>query len=131
MSYVEQMQRTAMLHPTTGSVTTGNGSQSTQEKVQTILEIVQQQKEHTNRILKLNQNKIYSLEKEVSELQQQLKRVSEKLAQINDKEIVKRSREALFNRQKKAPADVPIDRNGISPKDVQIRDIFNFSGRKF
>lgn len=131
MSYVEQMQRTAMMSQSLNRNTTGTDEPQLKNQIQAILEMVQQQKDHSNRILNLNQNKIYSLEKEVNELREQLKQVSEKLAQINDKEVVKRSREALFNRQEKAPADRPIDRNGVCPKDVQISNIFNYSGRKF
>ncbi|MCF7872458.1 hypothetical protein K9L97_05485 [Candidatus Woesearchaeota archaeon] len=130
MQYLEQMQRTARI----ASFNRSNSVEqepTANEKIQEILGMVQQQKDHSNRILQLCQNKIYSLEKEVNILRGELAKATENINKINDKEVVKRSREALFNRQEKAPMDKPIDRTGVAPKDVQIEQIFNFSGRRF
>ncbi|MCF7866729.1 hypothetical protein K9L67_02940 [Candidatus Woesearchaeota archaeon] len=130
MEYIQQMQRTAMFQQGTNRFETVQ-KRTSEEKIEDIQSNMIQQRDHTNRILSLCQNKIYSLEKEVNQLREVLAKTTEKLEKINDKEVVQRSREALFNRQEKIPADMPIDRTGVAPKDVQLSKIFNFSGKKF
>ena len=132
MDYLEQMQRTGMVQPEIRQFSRPNNSQTeVLTQVQEILEQVNNQRNNTERILKISQNKIYSLEKEVSELRDELKKATEVLTKLRDKEVVQKTREALFNRQERAPVDRPIDRNNVAPKDVSIEKIFNCSHKKF
>jgi len=132
MDYLEQIQRTGMVQPGIRQFSRPNNSQTeVLTQVQEILEQVNNQRNNTERILKISQNKIYSLEKEVSELRDELKKATEVLTKLRDKEVVQKTREALFNRQERAPVDRQIDRNNVAPKDVSIEKIFNCSHKKF
>ncbi len=101
----------------------------TKQPNQDILEEIESQKQFLLRLIKLNKQKIDSLEKEVAQLQQTNKKNQDFIEKIKDKDVVARSREALHNRVDKDPIDKPIDRNGVAPKDVQIQNIF-YAGRR-
>jgi len=132
MDYLQQIQRTGMVQSGIQQFSRPNNSQTeVLTQVQEILEQVNNQRNNTERILKISQNKIYSLEKEVSELRDELRKATEVLTKLKDKEIVQKTREALFNRHERAPVDRPIDRNHVAPKDVSIEKIFNCSHKKF
>lgn len=132
MDYIQQIQKDMTRTGVQQFARPNNNSQTELlTQVQEILEQVNNQRNNTDRILKISQNKIYSLEREVAELRDELRKATEVLTKLNDKEVVRKTREALFNRQERAPVDRPIDRNGVAPKDVSIEKIFNCSHKKF
>lgn len=90
-----------------------------------------EQKSRFDRFVQISQNRITSLEKEVAELRSQLDTATESLNKLKDKDVVAKSREALFSRKDAPPLDKPIDRNGVAPSQVQIENIFNCSGKRF
>ena len=90
-----------------------------------------EQRNKFERFLTINQNRMMTLEKEVTQLRDELKKKTEMLDKLSDKETVQKSREALFNRKDRAPLDKPVDRNNVAPSSVQIETIFNCSGKKF
>ncbi len=102
-----------------------------QEQLDKLQITIQEQKNKFERFLTINQNRIMTLEKEVNELKQELQKKTQALEKLNDKEVVQRSRDALFNRKDRAPLDRPVDRNNVAPSQVQIENIFNCSGKKF
>ncbi len=124
MDYIREMQRT-------GTLNIKPSSQIQTNEQPEIIRIIEQQKNHFERLNEINKNKIFSLEKEVNQLREELEKATSVLNKIQDKEIVTKTREELFGRREKPPSDKPIDRNGVAPKDVQIEKIFNFSSRKF
>lgn len=131
MDYIQQMKNTGTM--AFGQNRSRNSYQDTEAKAE-MLELRQQivdQKNRVDRVLKLSQEKIYSLEKEVNELRTELKKCTDVITKITDKDTVQRTRDALFSRREKAPADKPIDRTGVCPKDVQIEKLFNFSNKRF
>ncbi len=102
--------------------------QKQQEPKNEILQELESTKNFLLRLIKLNKQKIESLEKEVAQLQQKNKTNQEFIEKIKDKDVVTRSREALYNRVDRDPVDKPIDRNGVAPKDINIQKIF-YAGR--
>jgi len=100
-------------------------------KISDLRDALFEQKSRFDRFVQISQNRIASLEKEVSEFKTQLDKATESLSKIKDKEVVERSREALFSRRDALPLDKPVDRNGVAPSKVQIADIFNCSGKRF
>jgi len=135
MDYMQQVQRTVSLNSyeqhSTPPQNVAHHSSSVQKQLDDLKEIVEVQKNHLERFQQINKNRLYSLEKEVSELREKLGKTTEIIERINDVEVVQRTRDALSSRRDKPPADKPIDRNGVAPKDVQIDKIFNFSGKRF
>lgn len=127
MDYIQQMQRTVSTSQSSNQPLTPSLSSEIQELKEQLLN----QKNHFERFQQLSKSKIYSLEKEVSELRAGFLKVKEQLDKINDKEIVRRTREQFNSRQDRAPSDMPIDRNGVAPADVAISKIFNCAGKKF
>jgi len=100
-------------------------------KISELRDALFEQKSRFDRFVQISQNRIASLEKEVTEFKTQLDKATESLGKIRDKEVVERSREALFSRKDAPPMDRPVDRNGVAPSKVQIADIFNCSGKRF
>ena len=144
--YIQQMQRTGSINPVTGAVSSANPSSSSkpvggrQEPGQAgtastdLLELREQlasQKNQFERYVQLSQQRMTTLEREVKELRDEFSKASQLLGKISDKQTVEKTREALFNHKEKAPMDKPIDRNNVAPKDVQIGNIFNMSGKRF
>lgn len=143
MDYVNQMQKSGAFSttPTPSNPRPFNpaGNQSISKpidddvraKLAEIQESLSMQKNKTDRLLGILQNRIDVLEKEVSEMKAQLEKMGESYSKIKDKEVVEQSREALFNRKDREPSDKPIDRNNVAPSQVQIANIFNMSGKRF
>ena len=102
-----------------------------QEQLNSLQTTMYEQKNKFERFLTINQNRIMTLEKEVNQLKDELNKKTQALERLSDKEVVQRSREALFNRKDRAPLDKPVDRNNVAPSQVQIETIFNCSGKKF
>ena len=92
-------------------------------------EDMEEQRRIFERHISINRQKINSLEKEVEQLKMVVKKTTEFMNKINDSEVVAKKREALHSRRERPPSDRPIDRNGVAPSDVQIREIF-YAGRR-
>jgi hypothetical protein len=148
MDYINQMQKSGAFSttptphnprpftPNSGQSQSpqGNSGQddsASKSKIDELQETMAMQKNKFDRTISLLQNRIDILEKEVAGMKAEFEKMSEKYGKLKDKEVVEQSREALFNRKDKAPADKPIDRNNVAPSDVQIANIFNMSGKKF
>lgn len=131
MDYVQQLRNTGTFNPSTGAVQTPVSPTDSLREIQSLRESFDLMKTKFERTLQLHNNKIYSLEKEVNELREELKQKTEVISKIRDQEVVQKSREALFSRKDRAPADKPIDRNNVAPADVQIMKVFNFSNKRF
>lgn len=142
MSYLDQLQKTGTMSAVERQTMQFNNAHRAQTKQTTNLQefqeqitqlqiSMQEQKNKFDRFLSINQNRIRTLEKEVNQLKEELNKKTEVLNKMNDKEVVQRSREALFNRRDRAPLDNPVDRNNVAPSQVQIENIFNCSGKKF
>ncbi len=102
-----------------------------QNQITQLQTMLREQKNKFDRFLSLNQNRIMTLEKEVNELKKEINQKTQAMQKMSDREVVQRSRDALFNRQERAPLDRPVDRNNVAPSKVQIETIFNCSGKKF
>ena len=92
-------------------------------------EDMEEQRRIFERHISINRQKINSLEKEVEQLKMVVQKTTEFMNKMNDSEAVAKRREALHSRRERPPSDRPIDRNGVAPSDVQIRDIF-YAGRR-
>jgi len=125
MDFIQQVQRTVSFEANP------QNNNSKEMEPNDIMQIVLNLKNQTERHIQIQKNKIFTLEKEVSELRDKLSKVSAIAYKIQDKEVVERSREAAFSRRDKPPADKPIDRNGVAPADVEITKIFNCAGKRF
>jgi hypothetical protein len=101
------------------------------DNIRELREMIIHQKNHFDRFKEIAGKRIIALEQELARNNSQLKHALEFINKIKDKAVVEQSRETLFNRKDRAPLDKPVDRNGVAPKDVQIVDIFNCSGKKF
>ena len=140
MSYLNQLQQSGTIDAIQKQTqqfskpqvrTTKEPQNDYQEQLDKLQITMQEQKNKFERFLTINQNRIMTLEKEVNELKQELQKKTQALEKLNDKEVVQRSRDALFNRKDRAPLDRPVDRNNVAPSQVQIETIFNCSGKKF
>ena len=133
MDYIQQMQRSGSLNPVTGAVSYGSQSSQPSQaaELNELKEAMLLQKNHFERFVQITKGRIQTLEKEVSELREELTKAQAVLEKISDKATVQRSREALLNRKDRPPSDTPIDRNGVAPKDVSIDKIFNCSHKRF
>ena len=71
-----------------------------------------------------------SFQEEIVRKDKILKEVQDFVMRAKDKQTVQNSRETLFrqNNTSRAPIETPIDRNGVSPADVQLEKIF-YTGR--
>jgi len=98
-----------------------------------LTEALTYQAQQFERFKELTEKKFTTLSKDLLELTMQLKEARQHINKLKEKLEVTQAREALINYQQgdKPPLDKPIDRNGVAPKDVQIHDIFNFSGKRF
>ncbi len=129
MQTMNQNQRAFQSQSSTSSTPSPNSDFNS--RISELRDALLEQKSRFDRFVQISQNRITSLEKEVAELRVQLEKATESLMKIKDKEVVERSREALFSRKDAAPIDKPVDRNGVAPSKVQIADIFNCSGKRF
>jgi len=134
--YLNQIQRTGSVTPqaTQNSFQQRQNPQDQSAKLQqdilSLQEQITNQKNQFDRYVHITQQRVLTLEREVKELRDQLAKTSQIAEKIKDKQVVEQTREALFNHKERPPADKPIDRNNVAPKDVQIGNIFNFSGRR-
>lgn len=126
MDFMQQVQRTVSFEANSNMI-----PQSADINKDDIMQIILNLKNQTERHLQIQKNKILTLEKEVSELRNELSKATSIIYRLQDKEVVERSREALLNRRDKPPVDRPIDRNGVAPADVQLSKIFNCAGKRF
>jgi len=141
MTYLNQLQKTGTMSAVELQTRQFNNPRPTKTEpsdIDTLREQLMQmqttlleQKNKLERFLTINQNRMMTLEKEVTSLKEELNKKSDMLTKMSDKEVVQKSREALFNRKDRAPLDRPIDRNNVAPSKVQIENIFNCSGKKF
>lgn len=123
MSYLQEMQKA-------GIINLHGATPVTRELSNKELTIsMNEQKAMFQRVIENNKNRIYALEKEVGELALKLKKATEFMEKLNDKDVVSRSREALYSMQNRKPVDRPIDRNNVAPKDVDIQKIFYFGNK--
>ncbi len=102
--------------------------------VRKLTDALEYQANQFNRYKQLAEMKFTSLSKDLLDLSMQLKEAQKTIAQFKDKFELVKAREELLAYQRgdsREPLDRPIDRNGVSPKDVQIEDIFNCANKKF
>lgn len=106
---------------------------SKDEAIAKLTEALNYQATQFERFRQITERKFTTLSKDLMDSNMRLKEVYAFVTKIKDKQEVHATREALANYQKgdRKPVDRAIDRNGVSPKDVQIENIFNFSGKRF
>jgi len=109
--------------------------QLTLDQSQVIIKLrdaLQYQAVQFDRYRELTEQKFTTLSKDLLDLSMQLKETKGLVDKYKDKLEVRSNRAALHRYQQgdKPAVDMPIDRNGVAPKDVQIDNIFNFSGRR-
>ena len=86
---------------------------------------------HFKRYVDLNDRRIKALQDEVAQKDKILREVQDFVVRAKDKQTVQASREAIMrhnNNPSRTPINTPIDRNGVSPADVQLEKIF-YTGR--
>lgn len=143
MSYLDELQKSGTMHAVEMQTKQFNNTHRSQtrtehdpyvdfkEQFEEMQSAMFDQKNKFERFLKINQNRMMTLEKEVTTLREELAKKTTMLDKLSDRETTQRSREALFNRKDRAPLDRPVDRNNVAPSSVQIENIFNCSGKKF
>lgn len=105
-------------------------SAPTEDKVD-VPEEIQRIWSHFKRYVDLNDRRIENLKQEIGIRDKMLKEVHDYVAKVKDQAVVQATREKVFqqnNQASRAPANTPIDRNGVAPSQVQLDKIF-YTGR--
>ena len=145
MTYVSQMQSMGVIIPNRQRQAQVNYAQQQQQQapqvaqqdhleiISKLQEALQYQAVQFQRYKDITDRKFTSLSKDLLDITMQLRETQKVMGKIKDKHDTAQARADLMRYQQgdRAPADMPIDRNGVSPKDVQIADIFNCSGKRF
>lgn len=152
MSYVNQMSTLGVIVPQRGQYSTNSRmrqasqnfssapraqeqmSLQESEIISRLNEALVQQRNQFERFKYLTEQKFTTLSKDLMQMNVMLREAHDTISKYKDKIDVQESRAALRQYQQgdtRQPMDQAIDRNGVAPKDVQITDVFNCSGKRF
>ena len=100
---------------------------------QTIANRLQEQQQMFTRYKQFSENRIATLERNLSSTMEQLKQLHTAVTTIKSNQQAQQREANLSspqeetqatNNQQKAPENKPVDRNGVSPVDVKVESIF-------
>ena len=152
MGYVEQMQSMGIINDSPSSSSGSfneiqrriNQAQAIQRDpeqltigdsaiIERFKQAIEYQAAQFERFRQLTEQKFTTLSKDVLDLTMELKQARAIIQKLKDKEETLQARAALqaYQRGDAPPKEIPIDRNGVAPSEVQIEQIFNFSGKRF